>query len=203
MTVYADTPRWPRHGMLWGHLISDTSLEELHETAARAGLPPRSFDLDHYDWPEGVRGDLEAVGVRMVDNRELTRILLASGLRIPMIDRAAARARRSAEHAATLGLDPVPRDLIVGLLGHVDPLPDELDAFRVTRDEPAGPARIEAHTPAGRRAAKALLAKLDELTRAGGGRGFVGQLMDAPHVVDAPNAPPAWTPAGRLPGTAG
>src|SRR5699024_468160 len=29
MTVYADTPRWPRHGMLWGHLISDTSLEEL------------------------------------------------------------------------------------------------------------------------------------------------------------------------------
>ena len=38
MTVYADTPRWPRHGMLWGHLISDTSLEELHAAAARAQI---------------------------------------------------------------------------------------------------------------------------------------------------------------------
>src|SRR5699024_5740815 len=79
MTVYADTPRWPRHGMLWGHLISDTSLEELHDAAASAGLPPRSFDLDHYDWPEQARGQLEAAGVQMVDNRRLTRILIGSG----------------------------------------------------------------------------------------------------------------------------
>ena len=180
MTVYADTPRWPRHGMLWGHLISDVSLEELHEVAAQAGLPPRSFDLDHYDWPEPARGDLESVGVRMVDNRELTRILIASGLRIPMVDRAAARARRSAAHAAALGLEPVPRDLIVGLIGHVDPLPDAPDAFRLTRDTPSASPRIETHSASGRRAAEEMLERLDQLTRAGGGSGFVGQVMDAP-----------------------
>lgn len=180
MTVYADTPRWPRHGMLWGHLISDSSLEELHETAARAGLPPRSFDLDHYDWPAPAQGDLEAAGVQMVDNRELTRILIASGLRIPMIDRAAARARRSAADAAALGLEPVPRDLIVGVIGHVDPLPEEPGAFRLTRDTPSGPPRIEAHTASGRRAAIEVLERLDQLSRAGGGSGFVGQVLDIP-----------------------
>lgn len=180
MTVYADTPLWPRHGMLWGHLISDTSLAELHQTAARAGLPPRSFDLDHYDWPQQAQGQLEAAGVRMVDNRELTRTLIASGLRIPMIDRPAARARRSAEHAAALGLTSVPRDLIVGLIGHVDPLPDEPGAFRLTRDAASAPPRIEAHDPAGRRAAQEMLERLDHLARASGGAGFIGQVMDAP-----------------------
>ena len=39
MTVFADTPRWPRHGTVWGHLVSDRSLEELHEFAARISLP--------------------------------------------------------------------------------------------------------------------------------------------------------------------
>ena len=180
MTVYADTPRWPRHGTRWGHLISDTSLDELHAAAARAGLPPRSFDLDHYDWPEQARGQLEASGVRMVDNRELTRILIASGLRIPLVDRSAARARRSAEHAAALGLEPVPRDLIVGLIGHVDPLPEEPGAFRLTRDTPGAPSRIEAHDPAGRRAAQEMLERLDHLVRASGGDGFIGQVMDTP-----------------------
>ena len=142
MTVHADTPRWPRHGMLWGHLISDISLEELHEVAARAGLPPRSFDLDHYDWPAAARDSLVGAGVNFVGDGELTRLLIASGLRIKLRDRPAARARRSAEHAAALGLEPVPRDLVVGLRGHVDPLPEDAGAFRLTRDEPEGPARI-------------------------------------------------------------
>lgn len=180
MTVYADTPRWLRHGVLWGHLISDESLAELHETAAEAGLHPRSFDLDHYDWPQEMRGRLESVGVHLVENRELTRILIASGLRVPMIDRPAARARRSAEHAAELGLAPVPRDLIIGPVGHVGPLPEDAAAFRLTREDPSAPARIEAHTAAGRRAAQQMLARLDELTRAGGGIGFSGQVMDVP-----------------------
>ena len=180
MTVYADTPRWPRHGMLWGHLISDTSLEELHEVAARAGLPPRSFDLDHYDWPAAARDSLVEAGVVFVGDGELTRILIASGLRIKLRDRPAARARRSAEHATALGLEPVPRDLVVGLRGHVDPLPEAAGAFRLTRDEPEGPARIEAHDEAGRRAARAMLAGLDALSRARTGSGFVGQVMDAP-----------------------
>jgi len=180
VTVYADTPRWPRHGLLWGHLISDISLEELHEVADRAGLPPRSFDLDHYDWPTSARDALAAVGVRFVADGELTRILIASGLRIRLRDRAAARARRSAEHAAALGLEPVPRDLIVGLRGHVDPLTDEPGAFRLTRDHPEGAPRIEAQDADGRRAAAALLARLEELSLVRTGIGFVGQVMDGP-----------------------
>ena len=180
MSVYADTPRWPRHGLLWGHLVSDTSLSELHETAARAGLPPRSFDLDHYDWPASARDALAAAGVQFVEDGTLTRILINSGLRIRLRDRPAARARRSAEHAAALGLDPVPQDLVVGLLGHADPLPDRPGAFRLTREDPAHAARIEAHDEAGLRAARQLLGELDRLARAQGGAGFVGQAMDAP-----------------------
>ncbi|MDN5600202.1 MAG: DUF4031 domain-containing protein [Brachybacterium sp.] len=180
MSVFADTPRWPRHGMLWGHLISDTSLAELHEVAARAGLPPRSFDLDHYDWPTAARDALAEAGAVFVSDGELTRILIASGLRIKLRDRPAARARRSAEHAAELGLDPVPRDLIVGLLGHVDPLPADSGAFRLTRDDTTSAPRIEAHDGAGRRAAEALLARLEDLSRARTGWGFVGQVLEVP-----------------------
>lgn len=180
MTVFADTPRWPRHGTVWGHLISDTSPAELHAAAARAGLPSRAFDLDHYDWPASSRDDLEAAGVRFVGDRELTRILLRSGLRVKLSERPAARARRSAEHAAALGLDPVPRDLIVGPIGHVDPLPEEPGAFRLTREDPVRPARIEAHDAEGRRAAERLLEQLDLLARAAGEEGFVGQVMDSP-----------------------
>ncbi|MGP9538687.1 DUF4031 domain-containing protein [Brachybacterium sp. AOP43-C2-M15] len=180
MTVYADTPRWPRHGTLWGHLISDASLEELHQAAARAGLPPRSFDLDHYDWPAAAGEALREVGVRFVDDGALTRILIASGLRIRLRDRPAARARRSAEQAAALGLDPVPRDLIVGLLGHVDPLPEQPGGYRLTRDDPDRPARIEAHDAAGRREAQEMLERLDALARVAGTGRFVGQVMDAP-----------------------
>lgn len=180
MTVFADTPRWPRHGMLWGHLISDVSLAELHEIAARAGLPPRSFDLDHYDWPTAARDALAEAGAVFVSDGELTRILIASGLRIKLRDRPAARARRSAEHAAALGLDPVPTDFIVGLLGHVDPLPADPGAFRLTRDDTTSAPRIEAHDGAGRRAAEALQVRLEDLSRARTGRGFVGQVMDVP-----------------------
>lgn len=181
MSVYADTPRWPQHGTLWGHLISDTSLEELHEAAARAGLPPRSFDLDHYDWPISARQRLVDAGIEFVGDRELTRILIASGLRIRLLDRPAARARRSAEHAAALGLDRVPRDLIVGRLGHVDPLPSAAEAapgaFRMTREEPSQEPRIEAHDASGRQAALARLAELDALSRQRGTAGFVGQML--------------------------
>lgn len=182
MTVFADTPRWPRHGMLWGHLISDTSLEELHEVAARAGLPPRSFDLDHYDWPTSAGGALREVEVQFVGDRELTRILLSSGLRVKLLDRPAARARRSAAHAAALGLERVPQDLIVGRIGHVDPLPPATEAapgaFRMTREEPSAPPRIEAHDDRGRSEALVLLEVLDRLARARGEHGFLGQVLE-------------------------
>ncbi|MFC0675946.1 DUF4031 domain-containing protein [Brachybacterium hainanense] len=179
MTLFADTPRWDNHGTVWGHLISDVSLEELHAGALRAGLSPRAFDLDHYDWPVDLRGRLEGAGVRMVGNRELTRILIRSGLRVPQGRRARARAERSAADAARLGLAPVPRDFIWGPRGHADPLPVLPGAFRISQDDPSR-LRIQAHDGPGEAAAAALLARVDALARAAGHPFWQGQAMDAP-----------------------
>lgn len=184
MSVFADTPRWPRHGTLWGHLISDDSLEELHETAARAGLHPRSFDLDHYDWPQEAQERLAAAGVAFVGNRDLTRILIASGLRIPLADRPAARRARTQAHAEELGLSRVPQDLITGLRGHVDPLPSREDAplgaYRLGRPNPCALADIEAHDELGRLAAQEFLAEADALSQGRTGHSWVGQVLDWP-----------------------
>lgn len=87
MTVYVDPPLWPRHGTIWGHLISDSSLEELHRMAALVGIPERGFDADHYDVPERLYGELEREGVVLVDSRTLVRILRASGLRVTAAQR--------------------------------------------------------------------------------------------------------------------
>lgn len=87
MAVLVDDPLWPAHGTLWAHLVSDTSLEELHDFASRAGFPQRSFDRDHYDVPMHRIDDLVALGAERVSSRELVRRLLASGLRIRPRDR--------------------------------------------------------------------------------------------------------------------
>lgn len=95
MTVYIDPPRWPAHGTVFSHMVSDTSLDELHETARALGISVRAFDEDHYDVPAHRHADAVALGVRAVDGKQLTRLLIRSGLRIP------AR-RRPAKIAATL-----------------------------------------------------------------------------------------------------
>lgn len=91
MTVLIDQPIWPAHDMLWAHIVSDTSLEELHEFAARAGIPGRGFDLDHYDVPARLWSELVALGAEPVGVREFVRRLEASGLRVPQRDRRPAR----------------------------------------------------------------------------------------------------------------
>ena len=87
MTVLVDPPLWPRHGHLWSHLVSDTSLAELHAFAAAAGIPARGFDRDHYDVPDEQHDRLVALGAESVGTRELVRRLRASGLRIRPRDR--------------------------------------------------------------------------------------------------------------------
>ncbi|WP_022885232.1 DUF4031 domain-containing protein [Glaciibacter superstes] len=82
MTVLIDHPAWPAHNTVWSHLVSDTSLDELHEFAERNALPPRSFDVDHYDVPESRYDSLVAAGAVPVSNRELVTRLRASGLRV-------------------------------------------------------------------------------------------------------------------------
>ena len=87
MTVLVDQAFWPAHGRLWAHLVSDTSLDELHSFAAANAVPARSFDLDHYDVPEEALPRLIAAGARAVSAHELTRALITSGLRVRARDR--------------------------------------------------------------------------------------------------------------------
>ena len=87
MTVLIDQPIWPAHDTLWAHIISDTSLEELHAFAAAAGIPRRGFDLDHYDVPARMWSELVALGAEPVSVREFVTRLAASGLRVAQRDR--------------------------------------------------------------------------------------------------------------------
>jgi hypothetical protein len=87
MAALVDPPLWPRHGRIWGHLVSDTSLEELHAVAREAGIPERGFDLDHYDVPAELYPALRELGVVEVGTRDLVRRLRASGLRVSAAER--------------------------------------------------------------------------------------------------------------------
>lgn len=94
MAILVDPPRWPAHGTMWAHLVSDVSLEELHAFAAAVRLSPRSFDLDHYDVPADRVDELVAAGAQLISGRELLERLRRSGLRVPGADRRAERRRR-------------------------------------------------------------------------------------------------------------
>lgn len=66
---------------MWSHLASDVSYEELHEFAARWGVPERGFDGDHYDVPAEAYDELVAAGAVPVRSRELVERLIRAGLR--------------------------------------------------------------------------------------------------------------------------
>lgn len=88
MAILIDPPLWAKHGTMWGHLVSDRSLDELHAFAEQAGLPRRAFDHDHYDVPVDRHPELMTLGAQLVDGRELVRRLRASGLRVTAAHRA-------------------------------------------------------------------------------------------------------------------
>lgn len=81
MTVYIDRPTWPGHGQLWSHLISDRSYQELHDFAARIGIPRRGFERDHYDVIAERYGAAVTEGAQPVSSREIVLLLTAAGLR--------------------------------------------------------------------------------------------------------------------------
>lgn len=87
MSIFIDPPVWPAHGTVFSHLISDTSLAELHDFAAKNGISPRAFDADHYDVPAYRYEGLVRAGAREVSGSQLTRILIDSGLRVPLRER--------------------------------------------------------------------------------------------------------------------
>ncbi|MFI6599705.1 DUF4031 domain-containing protein [Nonomuraea sp. NPDC050536] len=82
MSVLIDPPIWPGpRGLMWSHLVSDSSLDELHDFAVLLGVPNRAFDRDHYDVPETAHARAVELGAEFVSSQELLRRLIASGLR--------------------------------------------------------------------------------------------------------------------------
>ena len=102
MTVLIDPPRWPAHGRVWSHLVSDQSYDELHAFAAAQDIPSRGFDHDHYDVPVERYQALVDAGAVPVDSRELLRRIGDAGLRQPKRD----RRTRSAQENLTADTTP-------------------------------------------------------------------------------------------------
>jgi len=89
--ILVDPPRWPAHDTVFSHLVSDSSLAELHDLAVRIGLSSRAFDHDHYDLPQRLYGPAVAAGAVEVPAPELVRRLVASGLRVRTPDKTPTR----------------------------------------------------------------------------------------------------------------
>ena len=83
MGLLIDAPTWPGYGLVWSHLVSDTSVEELTAFARRVGLPDRLFEGDHYDVPVDLHERVVAAGARRVTTREVLHALTVSGQRLP------------------------------------------------------------------------------------------------------------------------
>lgn len=82
MALLIDPPLWRAHGRGWSHLVSDTSIDELHAFARGFRLPARAFEGDHYDIPDSLYDAVVAAGAREVSSHELLRALQRSGLRL-------------------------------------------------------------------------------------------------------------------------
>lgn len=91
MSILVDPPAWPARGQMWSHLVSDSSLAELHAFAARLGVPRQAFDRDHYDLPAAAYGRAVAAGAEPVGSRELLARLVAAGMRARRIGTAGRR----------------------------------------------------------------------------------------------------------------
>ena len=85
--ILVDPPTWPGWGRTWSHLVSDTSLAELHDFAERVRLPRRLFDEDHYDVPAERYDEVVAAGAQPVAGSDLIRRLIRSGLRVTRAER--------------------------------------------------------------------------------------------------------------------
>ena len=76
-----DPAVWPFRGERWSHLVSDVSYDELHDFAARLGVPRVAFQGDHYDISARLHDRAVELGAQQVPARELLRRLVAAGLR--------------------------------------------------------------------------------------------------------------------------
>ena len=83
MAILIDSPQWWHRERWWGHMVSDTSYDELHAFAEGLGVPRRGFERDHYDIPIELHPEALAQGAEFVSSKELVRRLTAAGLRRP------------------------------------------------------------------------------------------------------------------------
>ncbi len=115
--LLVDPPLWPAHGTMFSHLVSDTSLAELHAFADRIGVSARAFDRDHYDLPASHHAAAVAAGALEVSPTEVVRALRRAGLRRtkPQV-LAAARRRDDRLRAGWAALLPHAVDLGAELL---------------------------------------------------------------------------------------
>ena len=85
MTIYVDELRdyraLMRRGLpgLWCHMVTDASLDELHQFAAALGISPRRFQNHprhpHYDLMPSSRALAVALGAVEVSTREIAEII--------------------------------------------------------------------------------------------------------------------------------
>ena len=87
MGLLVDPAMWPWRGMLFCHLVSDTSLDELHAFARWIGAPVRAFGGDHYDISSRLRLIAIEEGAIEVTSRDIVRALYTVGLRRPPVSR--------------------------------------------------------------------------------------------------------------------
>ena len=87
MTILVDECRWWFKERQWCHMVSDVSLEELHEFAQSLDIPKRGFHGDHYDVPLHIREMAVSRGALEVTSRELLRALNGAGLRVTARER--------------------------------------------------------------------------------------------------------------------
>jgi hypothetical protein len=83
VAILIDPPKWWHRERWWGHMVSDTSYDELHAFAEALGVPRRGFEGDHYDIPEQLHEAALDAGAELVTSRELVERLTAAGLRRP------------------------------------------------------------------------------------------------------------------------
>jgi hypothetical protein len=67
---YAKSPLGPRE---WCHMVSDTSLSELHAMAEQIGMKRAWFQGDHYDLVASRRAAAVRLGASQVTARELVK----------------------------------------------------------------------------------------------------------------------------------
>jgi 8-oxo-dGTP pyrophosphatase MutT (NUDIX family) len=131
VAILIDPPLWQHRDRRWSHLVSDTSLDELHAFARSLGIPPRGFHGDHYDLPAEHFDDAVAAGAVPVTSRELLVRLRRAGLRVsPAARRAALADGTLADEIAQHTFGDDLRDLLAENLARHDRLSIDLDGRR-------------------------------------------------------------------------